>query len=123
MEAYVDDMLVKSLLAEEHPTDLEECFKTLRRFQLKLNPSKCAFGVSAGKFLGYIVHHCGIEVNPEKIKAILDMPTPRSIKEVQQLTGRIAALGRFLSRSVEKGLPFFQSPIQDQRFCLGRRVP
>ena len=109
MEAYVDDMLVKSLLAEEHPTDLEECFKTLRRFQLKLNPTKCAFGVSAGKFLGYIVHHRGIEVNPEKIKAILEMPAPRSIKEIQQLTGRIAALGRFLSRSAEKGLPFFKA--------------
>ena len=59
MEAYVDDMLVKSLLAEEHPTNLEECFKTLHRFQLKLNPTKCAFGVSVGKFLGYIMHQRG----------------------------------------------------------------
>ena len=83
MEAYVDDMLVKSLLAEEHLTDLEKCFKTLRRFQLKLNPTKCAFGVSVGKFLGYIMHHRGIKVNPEKIKAILEMSAPRSIKEVQ----------------------------------------
>lgn len=83
MEAYVDDILVKNLLAEKHPIDLEECFKTLHRFQLKLNPTKCAFGVSAGKFLRYFVHHHGIEVNPEKIKAILEMLTPRSIKEVQ----------------------------------------
>ena len=78
----MDDMLVKSLLIEENLTDLEECFKTLRMFQLKLNPTKCAFGVSAGKFLGYIMHHHGIKVNLEKIKAILEIPTPRSIKEV-----------------------------------------
>jgi len=82
MEAYMDDMLVKNLLAEEHQTDLEECFKTLRRFQLKLNPTKCAFGVSPGKFLRYIMHHHGIEVNPKKTKMILEMPAPRSIKEV-----------------------------------------
>ncbi|XP_052199521.1 uncharacterized protein LOC127806336 [Diospyros lotus] len=71
-------MLVKSLVAECHPEDLEECFKTLRKFHVKLNPAKCAFGVSAGKFLGYIVHHRGIEVNPTKVKAIMDMPAPRT---------------------------------------------
>jgi len=96
-------MLVKSLLVEKHPTNLEQCFKTLRKFQLKLNPIKCAFGVSVRKFLGYIVHHRGIEENPKKIKAILEMSAPRSIKEVQQLIGRIAALGRFLSRSAKRG--------------------
>ena len=105
----MDDMLVKSLLTKEHLIDLEKCFKTLCRFQLKINPTKCAFSVSAGKFLGYIMHHCGIEVNPEKIKAILEMLAPRSIKEVQQLIGRITALGRFLSRSAENGLPFFKA--------------
>ena len=96
MEAYIDDMLVKSLVTEHHPVDLEECFKTLRKFHIKLNPVKCAFEVSAGKFLGYIIHHQGIEVNPEKIKSILNMLAPRNIKEIQSLTGRMTTLGRFL---------------------------
>ena len=86
MEAYVDDMLVKSLIVEHHPADLEEYFQTLRKFHVRLNPIKCAFGVFTGKFLGYIVHHRGIEVNLEKVKAILDMQAPRNIKEVQSLT-------------------------------------
>ena len=83
MEAYIDDMLVKSLVAEHHPADLEECFQTLRKFHVKLNHVKCTFRVSTGKFLGYIVHHRRIEVNPTKVKAILDMLAPRSIKEVR----------------------------------------
>ena len=75
---------------------------------MKLNPAKCAFGVSAGKFLGFIVNHRGIEVNSDKIKAVLDMPSPSSIKEVQRLTGRITALSRFVSRASDKCQPFFQ---------------
>ena len=74
---------------------------------MKLNPAKCAFGVSAEKFLGFIVNHRGIEANPEKIKAVLDMP-PSGIKEVQRLTGRIAALSRFVSKASDKCQPFFQ---------------
>ena len=75
---------------------------------MKLNPAKCAFGVSAGKFLGFIVNHRGIEENPDKIKVVLDMPSPSGIKEVQRLTGRIAALSRFVSRASDKCMPFFQ---------------
>ena len=75
---------------------------------MKLNPAKCAFGVSAEKFLGFIVNNRGIEANPDKIKAILDMPSPSSIKEVQRLTGRIVALSRFVSRASDKCQPFFQ---------------
>ena len=75
---------------------------------MKLNPAKCAFGVSAGKFLGFIVNNRGIEANPDKIKVVLDMPPPPSIKEVQRLTGRIAALNRFVSRASNKCQPFFQ---------------
>jgi len=97
MEAYVDDMLVKSFEVEHHLADLEECFQTLHKFQVKLKPLKCAFGVFVGKFLGYIVHHRGIEVNLVKLKAILDMLALRSIKEVQSLTGRMTTLGRFFS--------------------------
>ena len=75
---------------------------------MKLNPSKCAFGVSFGKFLGFMVSHKGIEANPNKIQAILNMEPPRNIKEVQSLTGLVAALNRFVSKATDKCLPFFK---------------
>ena len=109
IEAYVDDIVVKSALASPHARDLEETFTNLRAVGMKLNPQKCVFGVRAGKLLGFLVSKRGIEANPSKISAILDMPSPSNIKEVQRLTGRLAALGRFVSRSAEKGLPFFKA--------------
>ena len=105
---YVDDMLVKSLDEEKHLNDLKETFNTLKRHQMKLNPSKCAFGVSSGKFLGFMVSQRGIEANLDKIQAILDMEPPKNIKEVQSLTGRVAALNRFVSKATDKCLPFFK---------------
>ena len=108
MEVYIDDMLVKSTTADLHIAHLSEAFQILRNYNMKLNPAKCAFGVSAGKFLGFIVNHRGIEANPDKIKAVLDMSSPSGIKEVQRLTGRIAALSRFVSRASDKCQPFFQ---------------
>ena len=74
---------------------------------MKLNPTEWAFGVSAGKFLGFIVNNCGIEANPDKIRAVLDMRPPSNTKEVQHLTKRIAVLSRFVSRSSDKCQPFF----------------
>ncbi|KAL5583038.1 hypothetical protein UlMin_015480 [Ulmus minor] len=109
MEVYVDDMLVKILKTEEHIQNLKETFEILHRYKMKLNPSKCAFGVSSGKFLGFMVNHRGIEANPAKIQALLDMEPPRKIKEVQRLTGRIAALNRFISRATDRCKPFFQA--------------
>ena len=108
MEVYIDDMLVKSTTAELHIAHLSEAFQIMRNYNMKLNPAKCAFGVSAGKFLGFIVNHRGIEANPDKIKAVLDMPSPYGIKEVQRLTGRISALSRFVSKASDKCQPFFQ---------------
>ena len=108
VEVYIDNMLVKSKEEGDHLKDLEETFKTLRRYQMKLNPSKCAFGVSSSKFLGFMVSQRGIEANPYKIKAILEMQPPRTIKETQGLTERIATLNRFVSRSTDKCLPFFK---------------
>ena len=108
VEVYVDDMLVKSLEECKHLDNLQETFNTLKRYSMKLNPSKCAFGVASGKFLGFMVSHKGIEANPEKIKAILEMKPPQNIKEVQSLTGRIAALNRFVSKATDKCLPFFK---------------
>ena len=108
MEVYIDDMLVKSATAELHIAHLSEAFQILRNYNMKLNPAKYAFGVSAEKFLGFIVNHRGIDANPDKIKVVLDMPSPSGIKEVQRLTGRIASLSRFVSRASDKCQPFFQ---------------
>ena len=107
MEVYIDDMLVKSVKAELHVTHLAESFQVLKNYNMKLNPTKCAFGVSAEKFLGFIVNSRGIEANPDKIKVVLDMQLPSNTKEIQRLTGRIAALSRFVSRSNDKCRPFF----------------
>ncbi|KAL0361700.1 UNVERIFIED_CONTAM: Transposon Ty3-G Gag-Pol polyprotein [Sesamum radiatum] len=86
MEVYIDDMLAKSKKAQDHVADLEETFSVLRKYKLKLNLGKCAFGVQGGRFLGYMVTQRGIEANPSKIKAILDMKTPSNVNEVQRLT-------------------------------------
>ena len=109
VEVYVDDMLVKSKEEESHLDDLRETFNTLRQCNMKLNPSKCAFGVSSGKFLGFMVLQRGIEANPEKERAILKMSSPKTVKEVQSLTGKVAALNRFISKVTDKCLPFFKT--------------
>ena len=101
-------MLVKSLDEGKHLDNLQETFNTLRRYNMKLNPNKCASGVAFEKFLGFMVSYRGIEANPKRIKAILDMKPPQSIKEVQSLTGRVAALNRFVSKATDKCLPFFK---------------
>ncbi|XP_074373641.1 uncharacterized protein LOC141713990 [Apium graveolens] len=109
MEVYVDDMLVKSKVTTDHIKHLMEMFNILRRFRMKLNPQKCVFGVESGKFLGFIVNHRGIEANPAKIKALLDMKSPTNVKQVQSLTGRIAALNRFVSKSSDRCKEFFKA--------------
>ena len=76
---------------------------------MKLNPSKCVFSVALGKFLGFMVSQKGIEANPEKVQAIINMVSPRTVKEVQKLTGRIATLNKFISRATDKCLPFFKT--------------
>ena len=107
VEVYIDDMVVKSKLVSEHLTDLASIFEILRKHKLRLNASKCSFGVGSGKFLGYMVTHRGIEVNPDQIKAINSLQPPRNPKEVQKLTGMMAALNRFISRSAERCRLFF----------------
>ena len=108
VQVYVDDMLMKSLQEDEHLSDLQETFNTLRAHNMKLNPNKCVFGVTVGKFLGFMVSQRGIEVNPEKIWAIVELALPKTVKEVQSLNGKIAALNRFVSRATDKCLPFFR---------------
>ena len=108
MKVYIDHMLVKSTTAELYIAHLSEAFQIRREYNMKLNQAKCAFGVSAGKFLGFIVNNRGIEENPDKIKVMLDIPPPSGIKEVQRLTKMITALSRFISRASDKCQPFFQ---------------
>ena len=82
MEVYIDDMLVKSTDAKKHVEHLEECFNVLRENGMKLNPKKCTFGVSSGKFLGFLVTHMGIEVSLEQVRAFQNLPQPKSLKDI-----------------------------------------
>ncbi|KAL0352213.1 UNVERIFIED_CONTAM: Retrovirus-related Pol polyprotein from transposon.6 [Sesamum calycinum] len=97
VECYVDDLVVKLKKRENHFHDMRKVFKRLRRYQLKMNPSKCAFGVTSRKFLGFIVHQQDIEIEQAKIDAILRLPKPRNIYELKSLQGKLAYLRRFIS--------------------------
>ena len=107
IEIYIDDMVVKSKVVSEHMEDLTNIFEILREHKLHLNAIKCSFEVGLGMFLGYMVTHRGIEVNLNQIKAINNLQPPRNPKEVQKLTEMMAALNRFISRSVDRCRPFF----------------
>jgi hypothetical protein len=106
--AYVDDIVVKSVQRRDHISDLAETFTNLRAANLKLNPEKCVFGIHKGKGLGCLVSTKGIEANPDKIKALVEMQDPVSVKDVQKLIGRVATLNRFIPRAAERSLQFFQ---------------
>jgi hypothetical protein len=116
VEAYVDDVVVKTRDSSTLIDDLEETFASLREYRWKLNLNKCVFGVPSGKLLGFIISQRGIEANPEKISAITSMKAPTSIKDVQKLTGCLAALNRFISRLGERGLPFFKLLKHQEKF-------
>jgi hypothetical protein len=105
---YVDDIIVRCTKQENHIADLQETFANFRKVGLKLNLGKCIFEVKKGKFLGCLVSTKAIEANPSKIEAILQMEPPKSRKGAQRLTGRLASLNRFISRSEERNLPFFK---------------
>jgi hypothetical protein len=116
VEAYVDDVVVKTKNSDTLIADLEETFASLREYRWKLNPNKCFFGVPSGKLLGFIISHRGIKANPEKISAITKMKAPTCIKDVQKLTGCMAALNRFISKLGERGLPFFKLLKHQEKF-------
>ena len=108
IEVYMDAIVVKTKDKATLIQDLEETFANLHKINLKLNPEKCVFGVPSGKLLGFFVSHQGIEANPDKIKATEQIQAPRTVKDVRRLTGCVAALSRFISKSVERALPFFK---------------
>ena len=107
MEVYMDDMLVKSKMARDHVEHLRQMFSILQKYQIKINPLKCAFRVRSGKFLGFMVNQRGKEANLEKIKVFLEMSSLKKPKEVMSLTDRVAALSRFMSRVTDRCAPFF----------------
>ena len=115
MEVYVDDIMVKGKQRSDHIRNLAETFDILRAYKMKLNPAKCTFGVSSGRFLGYLVTQRGIEAHPKQIRAILEMKSPTTLKEIQSFTGRAAALNRFLSQSTDRCKPFFKAIKRAQR--------
>jgi hypothetical protein len=106
--AYVDDIVIKSVQRRDHISDLVETFANLRAANLRLNPEKCVFNIHKGKVLGCLVSTKGIEANPDKIKAPIEMQDLVFVKVVQKLTGRVAALNRFIPRAAERSLPLFQ---------------
>jgi hypothetical protein len=116
VEAYVDDMVVNTRNSETLIADLEETFASLREYRWKHNPNMCVFGVPSGKLLGFIISHRGIEANPKKISTITNMRAPTCIKDVQKLTGCMAALNRFILKLGEWGLTFFKLLKHQEKF-------
>jgi hypothetical protein len=108
IEVYVNDIVIKSAKVDSLLDDLRETFANLDRYSIKLNPKKCSFGVPTGQLLGYLIFERGIEGNPEKIQGIINMQPPKTLRHVQQLTGRVAALSRFIRKLGEKALPFYR---------------
>ena len=109
ISAYVDDVVVRSKKKEDHIQDLRETFANLCRHGLKLNTEKCVFGVQRGKLLGCMITETRTKANPEKIETIRRIKPPTTKKGVQKLTGRLASLNRFISKSAEKCLTFFKA--------------
>ncbi|GJR40780.1 reverse transcriptase domain-containing protein [Tanacetum coccineum] len=109
LEVYVDDLVIKSRTEDEIVRDIEETFQTLREINMKMNPKKCTFRIEEGMFLGYKVSIKRLKVCPDKIDAVLSLPSPKCLKDVQRLNGKLASLNWFLAKSAEKSLPFFKT--------------
>src|SRR5436189_5325741 len=116
MQRCLHDVVIKSRVKEHLLSNLSETFTKLRCFRWKLNPEKCVFGVPSGKLLGFIVSYRGIEANPEKLKDIFRMNSPTKLKDVQKLTGCMAALSHFVSRLGEWAMPFYKLLKKQDRF-------
>ena len=109
MEVYIDNMLVKSFLAEQHLDPLYQAFEVLQKYIMKLNPTKCSFDVASGKFLGYMVIQRGIEANSDQIRSVMNIPSLACVRDVQRLANRVAEHSRFISHSSKKCHLFFST--------------
>jgi hypothetical protein len=121
VEIYIDDVVIKSLNHDSHLKDVKRTLECMRKHGLKMNPNKCAFGVSAGELLGFLVHEGGIEVGKKSMKAIDEVVTPTNLKELQSLLGKISFVRRFISNLSQKVLPFSSllRIKKDQKFVWG----
>ena len=108
VEVYVDDMKMKSKNRESHITNLRKFFERIKEYRLRLNSQKCTFGVIVGKLLGFLVSDRGIEVDPSKIKAILEMLPPKSEKEIKGFLGRLQYINRFIAKLTSTYEPIFK---------------
>ncbi|PKI59073.1 hypothetical protein CRG98_020528 [Punica granatum] len=108
IEVYVDDMIAKSKEGEDHFVNLKRLFDHLRKYKLRLNPAKCTFGVKLGKLRGFIVSEKGIEVDPDKVKAIMELPPPSTVREVRSFLGRLNYIARFIANLTDKCQPLFR---------------
>ncbi|KAG9458203.1 hypothetical protein H6P81_002711 [Aristolochia fimbriata] len=116
VECYVDDLVVKKKVRADHLLDLRVVFERLRRFQLKMNSLKCAFDVTSGKFLGFVIHHWGIKIDQTNIDAIQNMPESRNISELKRFQGHLAYIRRFISNLAERCQPFSRLMKKDVPF-------
>ena len=108
LEVYIDDMIVKSVEESQHRCHLEKVFARAHQYNMRLNPEKCTFGVKVGKFLGIYITNGGIEANPDKCRAVLEMELPSSKERIMNLNGMLTVLSSFVSRSAQHALPFFR---------------
>jgi phenylalanine-4-hydroxylase len=122
VEAYIDNVVVKTREAHTLVDNLHQTFLALNKYQWKLNPKKCIFGVLSGILLGNVISHDGICPNPTKVMAILDMQPPKNVKDIQKLTGCMVALSRFISHLGEKGLPFFKLLKASEKFVWSKEA-
>ncbi|WCJ39828.1 Retrovirus-related Pol polyprotein from transposon opus [Euphorbia peplus] len=116
VHVYNDDMIVMSSSDEQHISDLHQVFEIFGKFNLKLNPEKCFFGIRSGKLLGYIISEQGLSPNPNKVEAVMGMTPPSSLHEVQCLNGRLIALGRFILCSAQRCIPFYKLMRKEHQF-------
>ena len=114
IEVYVDDMIAKSKTEEEHLVNLRKLFKRLRKYRLRLNPAKCTFGVKSGKLLGFLISQKGIEVDPKRMKAILEMPEPRTKTQVRGFLGCLNYISSFISQFTAICEPLFKLLCKNQ---------
>ncbi|GJW02459.1 reverse transcriptase domain-containing protein [Tanacetum coccineum] len=108
-KVYVDDLVIKSRTEDEIVRDMEETLQTIREINMKLNPKKCTFRIEEGMFLGYKVSTRGLKVCSDIVDVALSLPSPKCLKDVQRLNGKLTSLNRFLAKSAEKSLPFFKT--------------
>ncbi|PKI58254.1 hypothetical protein CRG98_021336, partial [Punica granatum] len=108
IEVYVDNMIAKSKDKEDHLVNLKRLFEHLKKYKLRLNPAKCTFSVKSGKLLGFVVSKKGIEVDPNKVKAIMELPLPSTVREVRSFLGRLNYIAHFIANLIDKCQPLFR---------------